>query len=151
MVGQYHWVAALAPKFSRSIASWFTGWISVGGQIVLSASAAFAGGFQFQGLFVLNHPDTYMPQRWHGVLFYWLVLAYSAASNIWGSKLLTTTNGIMYLGTTLSILLTVRTNRCRGPPHCWVFCHHRRTWCHVAQTQRRIRLRRFLNHERLVK
>ena len=92
MIGQYHWVAALAPKSSRSVASWFTGWISVGGQIVLSASAAFAGGLQFQGLVILNHPDTYMPQRWHGMLFYWLVLAYSAALNIWGSKLLPTAN-----------------------------------------------------------
>ena len=82
--------AALGPRSSRSAASWFTGWISIGGQIVLSASAAFAGGLEFQGLITLNHPATYVPQRWHGMLFYRLVLAYSAALNIWDSKLLPT-------------------------------------------------------------
>jgi choline transport protein len=82
----------LAPKNASIIPSWFTAWISVGGQIVLTASAAFAAGLQFQGLITLNHPDTYQPQRWQGVLFYWLVLLYSALINIWGSKILPQTN-----------------------------------------------------------
>lgn len=86
--GQYHWVAVLAPQNTRVIASWFTGWISIGGQIVLTASAAFAAGLQLQGLITLNHPDSYVPQRWQGMLFYWLVLVYAAAVNIWGSKIL---------------------------------------------------------------
>lgn len=74
------------------IASWFTGWISIGGQIVLTASAAFSAGLQFQGLVTLNNPDSYVPTRWQGMLFYWLVLLYSAAVNIWGSKILPHTN-----------------------------------------------------------
>lgn len=74
------------------VASWFTGWISIGGQIVLTASAAFSAGLQFQGLITLNHPDSYVPARWQGMLFYWLVLLYSAALNIWGSKILPHTN-----------------------------------------------------------
>ncbi|OAG44290.1 hypothetical protein AYO21_01286 [Fonsecaea monophora] len=98
--GQYHWVAVLAPRGSRVVASWFTGWISVGGQIVLTASAAFAAGLQFQALITLNHPDTYVPQRWQGMLFYWLVLLYAAAVNIWGSKILPHTNlasGVLHI------------------------------------------------------
>ena len=91
-VGQYHWVAVLAPPDTRVVASWFTGWISVGGQIVLTASAAFAAGLQLQALITLNHPDSYVPQRWQGMLFYWLVLLYAAAVNIWGSKILPHTN-----------------------------------------------------------
>jgi choline transport protein len=87
--GQYHWVAALAPKSHMLIASWFTGWISVGGQIVLTA--AFAAGLQFQALVTLNN-DSYSPQRWQGMLFYWLVLFYSAMVNIWGSRVLPHTN-----------------------------------------------------------
>ncbi|PQE33962.1 amino acid permease protein [Rutstroemia sp. NJR-2017a WRK4] len=74
------------------IASWFTGWISIGGQIVLTASAAFSAGLQFQGLITMNNPDTYVPTRWQGMLFYWLVLLYSAVVNIWGSRILPHTN-----------------------------------------------------------
>ncbi|RDW73146.1 amino acid transporter-like protein [Coleophoma cylindrospora] len=90
--GQYHWVAALAPRNQMLVASWFTGWISIGGQIVLTASAAFAAGLQFQGLVVLNYPDSYTPQRYQGTMFYWLVLIYSAIVNIWGSRVLPHTN-----------------------------------------------------------
>lgn len=72
--------------------SWFTGWISCGGQIVLTASAAFAAGLQFQALITLNNPDSYIPERWQGMLFYWLVLVYSLAVNLWGSKIIPHTN-----------------------------------------------------------
>jgi len=81
----------LAPKKSAIAPSWFTAWISIGGQIVLTASAAFAAGLQFQGLLVLNNPD-YVPQRWQGLLFYWLVLSYSMAINLWGSRILPHSN-----------------------------------------------------------
>lgn len=98
--GQYHWVAVLAPEKSRAVASWFTGWISIGGQIVLTASAAFAGGLQFQALITLNHPDTYVPERYQGMLFYWLIIVYSTVVNIWGVKILPHTNlasGVLHL------------------------------------------------------
>lgn len=90
--GQYHWVHCLTPVSYQATAAWFTGWISIGGQLVLSASAAFAGGLQLQGLITLNHIDSYIPARWQGMLFYWLVLAYSTAVNIFGSKILPHTN-----------------------------------------------------------
>ncbi|CAI7663125.1 unnamed protein product [Penicillium manginii] len=90
--GQYHWVNCLSPPSYRSTASWFTGWISIGGQLVLSASAAFAAGLQLQALITLNHLDTYVPLRWQGMLFYWAILAYSTAVNVWGSKILPHTN-----------------------------------------------------------
>lgn len=86
--GQYHWVAMLAPPKHRVTASWVTGWITIGGQIVFTASAAFAGGLQLQALITLNNPDSYIPQRWQGMLFYWLVLFYSLVVNVWGSKAL---------------------------------------------------------------
>ncbi|CEJ57521.1 hypothetical protein PMG11_06212 [Penicillium brasilianum] len=90
--GQYHWVHCLTPASYRATASWFTGWISIGGQVVLTSSAAFAAGLQLQALITLNHPDSYVPTRWQGMLFYWLVIAYSTAVNIWGSKILPHTN-----------------------------------------------------------
>lgn len=86
--GQYHWVAVMAPLKQRLHASWFTGWISIGGQVMLTASAAFAGGLQLQALITLNNLDSYVPQRWHGMLFYDLVLVYSLLVNVYGSKIL---------------------------------------------------------------
>jgi hypothetical protein len=74
------------------VASWLTGWVSIGGQIVLTASAAFAAGLQMQGLITLNHPESYIPQRWQGMVFYWTILLYAAVVNIWGSKILPHTN-----------------------------------------------------------
>ncbi|KAJ5377118.1 uncharacterized protein N7496_004527 [Penicillium cataractarum] len=98
--GQYHWVHCLTPASYRATASWFTGWISIGGQLVLAASAAFAAGLQLQALITLNNPDSYIPARWQGMLFYWLIIAYSTAINIWGSKILPHTNtaaGILHV------------------------------------------------------
>ncbi|KAJ5396410.1 hypothetical protein N7509_004523 [Penicillium cosmopolitanum] len=89
---QYHWVHCLSPPSYRSTAAWFTGWVSIGGQLVLSASAAFAAGLQLQALITLNNLDTYVPLRWQGMLFYWAILAYSTAVNVWGSKILPHTN-----------------------------------------------------------
>ena len=86
-IGQYHWVACLSPTSKRAVASWFTGWISVGGQIVLTASAAFAAGLQMVGMINLNHPD-FVAQRWQGMLCYWFILAYVLALNVWGSRIL---------------------------------------------------------------
>ncbi|KAJ5849495.1 hypothetical protein N7455_009351 [Penicillium solitum] len=92
--GQYHWVHCLTPVSYQATASWFTGWISIGGQLVFSASAAFAAGLQLQALITLNNPNSYTPTRWQGMLFYWFILAYSTAVNIWGSKVLPHTNTI---------------------------------------------------------
>ncbi|KAF2173619.1 hypothetical protein M409DRAFT_15897 [Zasmidium cellare ATCC 36951] len=97
--GQYHWVAAFAPHNIRPFASWITGWISIGGQLALTASAALSSGLLFQALLILNNPS-YVPQRWHGVMFYWMVLAYSLVINVYGSRILANTNvaaGILHV------------------------------------------------------
>ncbi|KAF4962587.1 hypothetical protein FSARC_9365 [Fusarium sarcochroum] len=91
--GQYHWVAALTPSSIRSPASFVTGWICIGGQIVLTSSAAFAAGLQTQSLVIVND-SSYIPERWQGMLFYWAVLAYGLVLNIWGHKLLPFTNTV---------------------------------------------------------
>ena len=82
--GQYHWVAGFAPPKYRKTASWFTGWISIGGQICLTASAAFAGGLQLRGMVSLNN-ESYVPTQWQGMLFYWAVLLYALVTNVIGS------------------------------------------------------------------
>ncbi|KAF4466110.1 amino acid permease [Fusarium albosuccineum] len=90
--GQYHWVTALFPSWGRKHVGWATGWISVGGQIVFTASPAFACGLLTQGLIILNKGGDYAAPRWHGMLLYWAFLAYATAMNIWGHRLLPTAN-----------------------------------------------------------
>ncbi|KAK2044209.1 amino acid permease [Colletotrichum somersetense] len=107
--GQYHWVAALCPPSTRSAAAFATGWISVGGQVVLTSSAAFAAGLQTQALIVLND-DSYVPARWQGMLFYWAILVYGMAVNIWGHRLLPTANlisGVLHGVGFLTILIVL--------------------------------------------
>lgn len=46
-----------------------------------------------QALIIVNN-DTYVPERWQGMLFYWLVLVYALALNIWGDRLLPYVNTV---------------------------------------------------------
>lgn len=59
----------------------------------MTCSAAFAAGLQIQALVILND-DSYIPERWQGMLFYWAILVYAMVLNIWGHKLLPTANNI---------------------------------------------------------
>ncbi len=59
-----------------------TGWISVGGQIVFTASAAFSAALMTNALVVLDH-ESYIPQRYQGMLFYWAVLLCAGVGNIY--------------------------------------------------------------------
>ncbi|KAK1961087.1 amino acid permease [Colletotrichum sublineola] len=107
--GQYHWVAALCPTSTRSAAAFTTGWISVGGQVVLTSSAAFAAGLQAQALIVLDD-ESYIPARWQGMLFYWAILVYGMVMNIWGHRLLPTANmisGVFHVVGFLAILIVL--------------------------------------------
>ncbi|KAF6840313.1 Choline transport protein 6 [Colletotrichum plurivorum] len=104
--GQYHWVAALCPSSTRSAAAFITGWISVGGQVVLTSSAAFAAGLQLQSLIILND-DSYIPARWQGMLFYWAILVYGLIMNIWGHRMLPMANlvsGVLHATGFIAIL-----------------------------------------------
>ncbi|KAF2025493.1 amino acid transporter [Setomelanomma holmii] len=82
-------------------------WINVGGQIVLTASAAFAVALQIQGYIILNN-DSYIPERWQSLLLYWAILVYGAATNIWGARILPTANlvaGVLHLVGLLAIVV----------------------------------------------
>ncbi|KAF4449345.1 amino acid permease [Fusarium albosuccineum] len=107
--GQYHWVAALSPPSIRSPAAFITGWISIGGQTVLTSSAAFSAGLQTQALITLND-SSYVPERWQGMLFYWAILIYGLVMNIWGHRLLPATNlisGIIHVAGFVAILVVL--------------------------------------------
>ncbi|KAH8886574.1 amino acid permease [Thozetella sp. PMI_491] len=89
--GQYHWVTALAPDSINRGTAWITGWISIGGQIVLTASAAFLASVMVQGLILLGN-ETYEGERWHTMLIYWALLIYAALMNTVAIKALPTAN-----------------------------------------------------------
>ncbi|OAQ63673.1 amino acid/polyamine transporter I [Pochonia chlamydosporia 170] len=107
--GQYHWVAALCPGSSKTVAAYTTGWISVGGQIVFTASAAFAAGLQIQALIVLNNAS-YVPTRWQGMLLYWAVLTYAFVLNVYGMKVMPHVNivsGVIHVAGFVGIIVTL--------------------------------------------
>ncbi|EQB43057.1 hypothetical protein CGLO_18375 [Colletotrichum gloeosporioides Cg-14] len=84
--GQYHFVAYLqkrSPAFN-----WFAGYITTVGWISFAGSAPFIAGTQIQGLLVLNYPDSYTFERWHGTLLYWAVLVSSASVCVLCSRIL---------------------------------------------------------------
>lgn len=57
------------------------GWMCVLGWQTSCASSAFIAGTQIQGLVVLNYPDTYIPEPWHGTLITIAVAAFSVLFN----------------------------------------------------------------------
>ncbi|KAI5460902.1 amino acid permease-domain-containing protein [Mariannaea sp. PMI_226] len=86
--GQYHSVAILSPKANRPLTSWLAGYISTLGWIAVAGSAPFLAGTQIQGLLVLNYPDTYVFERWHGTMLFWAILIVSACVCIFCSNFL---------------------------------------------------------------
>ncbi|RKK90372.1 hypothetical protein BFJ68_g9716 [Fusarium oxysporum] len=108
-LGQYHWVTALSPDRGRKTASWLTGWISIGGQVVLLASAGFYSSFMVQGLISLGNPS-YHPERWHATLIYIGILIYCAMLNIIGERVLPTANfisGALHIFGFLAVLIAL--------------------------------------------
>ncbi|EMF13409.1 amino acid transporter [Sphaerulina musiva SO2202] len=80
--GQYHWVSEFSPRNYQQILSYVVGWLGVLGWQALQASIGFQAGTIMQGLLVLNYPDTYVFERWHGTLLVIAVLIFGALFNI---------------------------------------------------------------------
>ncbi|CAK1364386.1 unnamed protein product [Cercospora beticola] len=80
--GQYHWVSEFSPRKYQRVLSYIVGWLGVLGWQALEASIGFQAGTIIQALLVLNYPDTYEPQRWHGTMLVIAVLVFGAIFNI---------------------------------------------------------------------
>lgn len=57
------------------------GWLCVLGWQGGCASSSFMAGTMVQGLIALNHPDTYVPEGWHGTLLTIAVAAFAVFFN----------------------------------------------------------------------
>lgn len=76
------WVSEFSPRKYQKFLSYVVGWLGVLGWQALQASIAFQAGTIIQGLLVLNYPDSYVYQRWHGTLLVIAVLIFGALFNI---------------------------------------------------------------------
>ncbi|KAI0911324.1 amino acid/polyamine transporter I [Ustulina deusta] len=79
--GQYHWVFMLAPRNSRVLLSYLTGWLSVAVWQSIVAMGGILTATLIQGLLVLNYPDEYVPQGWQGTLLIWATIILSFVVN----------------------------------------------------------------------
>ncbi|KAG7416249.1 Choline transport protein [Fusarium oxysporum f. sp. rapae] len=86
--GQYHFVAHLSGQSASKVTSYFAGFVTTFGWITVTGSAPFLAGTMIQGLLVLNYPETYIYERWHGTLIYWAVLVVAVVVCIFCSHIL---------------------------------------------------------------
>ncbi|EEP82281.1 conserved hypothetical protein [Uncinocarpus reesii 1704] len=66
--GQYHWVSEFAPKRYQRFLSYVTGWVCVLGWHTGIAGCCYTVANMIIGIISINHPETYIPQAWHGTL-----------------------------------------------------------------------------------
>ncbi|KAH7412099.1 amino acid transporter-like protein [Phaeosphaeria sp. MPI-PUGE-AT-0046c] len=103
--GQYHWTYMLAPEGWKVSLSYITGWQSVIAWQALMASAAYLSATSLQGLVINSHP-TYTPERWHGTLLVFAIVAVCFVCNTFLSKRLPQVEAvILFLHITLFIVV----------------------------------------------
>ncbi|KAH7194542.1 fungal-specific transcription factor domain-containing protein [Fusarium oxysporum] len=114
----------LSPKYTRCWAppwlNWRQGWIASAG------SAPFLAGTQIQGLLVLNYPDSYVFQRWHGTLLFWAVLLGSACICIFCSNklpLIEKLTLVLHVTFFIAIIVTMAVTSPTKHSAEWVFSH----------------------------
>ncbi|KAK5133339.1 hypothetical protein LTR08_007864 [Meristemomyces frigidus] len=76
-----------APRKAAAFITWMRGWITVFAWQATATSVVYLTAAQIQGLMILNYP-TYAPERWHGTLLMWAVIAIMFSFNLWGMRIL---------------------------------------------------------------
>ena len=86
----------LAPRHLQKVLSYVAGWLTLAGWQASVASGAYLTGTMIQGLLTLTRPD-YVPQNWHGTLFFWAVLVFCVTINIAAGWLLPKFEGALLI------------------------------------------------------
>ncbi|KAI5923506.1 putative GABA permease [Camillea tinctor] len=73
--GQYHWVFILAPRSTRKLLSYLTGWLSIAVWQSMVTMGGVLSATLIQGLLYLNYPDSFTAEGWHGTLLIWATVA----------------------------------------------------------------------------
>lgn len=68
---------------------------TVWGWQLTTASPAYLGATIIQALAILNYPDTYVPQQWHGTLIYWAIILIGFIVNVGFAKWLPKLEGFL--------------------------------------------------------
>jgi amino acid transporter len=93
--GQYHWVSEFAPPNVQKLLSYFIGWFGILGYQIGTTIGAFVAGTMIQGVIILNNPDTYHFERWHGTLIAMAITLCVALFNIFLANHLPLVEGII--------------------------------------------------------
>ncbi|KAL2423477.1 putative amino-acid permease PB24D3.02c [Exophiala dermatitidis] len=93
--GQYHWVSEFAPPNVQKVLSYFIGWLGILGYQTGTTIGAYVSGTLIQGLIILNNPNSYVPERWHGTLIAMLITICVAFFNIFLAKHLPLVEGMI--------------------------------------------------------
>ncbi|KAK4866455.1 hypothetical protein LT330_008387 [Penicillium expansum] len=62
--GQYHYAAEFTPRKARRLVSWFAGWLTIWGWVLITVAGNFANAMQVQAYLVL-FKEGYVHERWH--------------------------------------------------------------------------------------
>ena len=76
-----------APRGAAPFITWMQGWITVFAWQATATSVTYLTATQIQGLMILNYPN-YSPERWHGTLLMFAVVAIFFVVNVYGIRLL---------------------------------------------------------------
>lgn len=95
--GQYHWVSEFAPRNIQKQVSYFIGWLSVLGYLIGVTISSFLAGAIIQGLIVLNSPETYIYERWHGTMIAICITICIAIFNIFLANHLPLVEGVILI------------------------------------------------------
>ncbi|OAQ93942.1 choline transport protein [Purpureocillium lilacinum] len=103
--GQYHFVFALCTERWRLPASFFVGWTSIAGWLVVVTVQAYFGALFISAAAVVASSDAYQitPARTYGI--YLAILTLTTAVNIWGNKILGKWNDCALYWSVLGVLV----------------------------------------------
>ncbi|KAJ9640086.1 hypothetical protein H2199_006320 [Coniosporium tulheliwenetii] len=86
---QYRWTGLYAPRImTPAFWSLIQGWLTTFAWIAGCASTSYVCASMTQGLIVLNHPETYIPQLWHVTLLMWGYLGICVFLNVYARRVL---------------------------------------------------------------
>lgn len=88
-------MSEFAPPNVQKVLSYFIGWLGILGYQTGTTIGAYVSGTLIQGLIILNNPNSYVPQRWHGTLIAMLITICVAFFNIFLAKHLPLVEGMI--------------------------------------------------------
>jgi len=87
--GLYYWTGNLAPQKYRPLASWFTGWFNLIGQLACTAAVDFGLAMLIASVISLILHSQWSPQPYHIILIHLMIIISHGICNSLGIRFLT--------------------------------------------------------------